>query len=94
MYQEAGVVNLINKLEKKLASRYTRMFINGRFCFMDPTGKVFSVRQFPGAAAIVVEYADNCAEAEMNRFEDGDRHYISDTDDETLITNILDEIER
>lgn len=94
MSQENSVAGLIVKLEKLLEQRYTRIFINSRFCFMKPTGEVFSVQQFLGEDAIVVEYADSCAEAALNRFEDGDRHYPVGMTEETLIQSILREIEQ
>ena len=94
MRQENSVAGLLVKLEKLLEQRYTRIFINSRFCFMKSTGAVFSVRQFPGEDAIVVEYADSCAEAELNRFEDGDRHYPAGMTEESLIQSILREIEQ
>ena len=93
MPQENSVADLILKLEKILEQRYTRLFINSRFCFMKSTGEIFSVQQFPGEDVIVVEYASNCAEAAMNRFEDGDRFYLRDSSEETLIQHILAEIE-
>ena len=61
---------------------------------MKPTGEIFSLQKFPGAEAIVVEYAANCAEAALNRYEDGDRFYLNEMDDEILIRCILQEIGR
>lgn len=92
MRQQSRVIDQISKLEKMLEQRYPRMLINSRLCFMKPTGEIFSLQKFPGEDAIVVEYATNCAEAALNRFEDGDLFYLDEMDEETLIRCILQEI--
>lgn len=92
MRQQSRVIDRINRLEKTLAQQYPQVFISGRLCFMKPIGEIFSLQQFPGADAIVVEYAANCAEAALNRYEDGDRFYLDEMDEETLFRRILQEI--
>lgn len=92
MPQENRVVGLIHKLDNLLTQKYQQIFINDRFCFLKPTGEVFFLTKFPGADAIVVEYADNCTEAERNRFEDGDRFYLECFDEEALVQSIFNEI--
>ena len=92
MPQDNRVAGLIRRLESLLAHQYQQIYINNRFYFLKPTGEVFCLTIFPGADAIVVEYADNCAEAERNRFEDGDTFFLDGLDDESLIQNVLTEI--
>ena len=92
MCQQSRVIDQISKLEKTLAQQYPQVFISGKFCFMKPTCEIFSLQKFPGEDAIVVEYAANYAEATLNRFEDGDRFYLDEMDEETLIRCILQEI--
>lgn len=92
MCLQSRVIDQISKLEKMLEQRYPRMLINSRFCFMKSTGEIFSLQKFPGADAIVVEYAANYAEAALNRFEDGDRFYLDEMDTEVLLCRILQEV--
>lgn len=93
MSQESSVYGILLELEIILTRKYPVKFINHQQCFLKPSGEVFSVQKFPGSDAIVVEYAENEADAVLYRFEDGDRFYLDEMEEPELIQAILREIE-
>ena len=57
-------------------------------------GAVFRVGVFPGAMALVIEYADTEQEARQNALEDGDRFYLDETTLDEMLRLMIAEIER
>ena len=81
------------KMIQQLRTRYPRIMIGKKECFAVSGGRIVSIDLFPGEDALVVEYADNYAEAELFRFEDGDRFYLDELSEDEMLTAILQEIE-
>lgn len=79
---------LINRLDKIYQSRD----INGKKCFLCSDGSLFSVDYINSFCAFVIEYADSTIDAELNRFEDGDLHFIDGLNEEMLFHSIIQEI--
>lgn len=86
-----------NEIYSSLISRLERVYncqnINGKKCFLRPGGGLFAVDQILSFGAVVVEYADNAIAAELNRYEDGDLHYLDEQDEEMLFQSIIREVE-
>ena len=53
---------------------------------------IFSLCTFSNDAAIVIEYAENYDEAQINRFEDREWFYLEDLDEETMDQKMLEGI--
>lgn len=89
--------NRINRkaaLEKELKKRFNEVEINGETCFLKETGEVFHVDDMGGEFdAIVIEYAQNEAEANLGRYEDGDPFYMDEMDEAEMLDAILKEID-
>lgn len=81
------------RIERRLWKKLVPITVNGRSCFYTPTGSVVLVDMMPGENAIVLGHADNLAEAQWNRFEDGDRFYLDDMDEEAMFAAVIQEIE-
>ena len=79
-------------LDLRFSERFEQMVIHNTLCFRKPDGGLFRVCPFPGEGALVIEYAENDREAELNRFEDGDLFYLEDMDEETMFQAMLNEI--
>ena len=80
-------------IEWRLWEKLVPIKVNGLSCFYTPTGSVVVVDVMPGENAIVLGHADNLAEAELNRFEDGDRFYLDEMDEDAMFAAIIQEIE-
>lgn len=88
-----GITTLKNSIICRLSDLYTPILVNGIECFETINGKVFSVEIFPGEDALVIGYADNIREAELYRFEDGDRFYAEEMDEDEIFRAMILEIE-
>ena len=84
---------IYNRLINRLEIIYKTCDINGKKCFFRSDCSLFAVDYIGPFGSIVVEYADNVADAELNRFEDGDLFRIEDQDEEKLFQSIIREIE-
>lgn len=80
-------------IERKLAERYEKIIIDGMVCFLVPGNAIARVTFVKGFNAIIVEYAFSMNEARKNMFEDGDRFYVDEMDDEETLAAIIKEIE-
>lgn len=80
------------EVERRLAELYERRTISGKECFQKDDGTVFMISEFPSEAALVVEYS-NLGDVEHDRWEDGDRIYITDTSINDILEAIIREIE-
>lgn len=90
--QKKKVVERKNYIEQLLESAYQTIQINERNCFRDKSGRLFTLFALLKDGALGLEYAENIAEARLNRFEDGDLFYIEDMDKETMLQAIMNEI--
>lgn len=82
----------IASLEKRLESIYEMRQINDRLCFVRPDGSLITLDYIFSFGAVVVGYADNEAEARLNRFEDGDPFSIEELDEDAMFQAILHEV--
>ena len=87
--QEDIYIGLINRL----GMIYQSCDIYGKKCFLRHGGGLFAVDQIRSFGAFVIEYADSVADAELNRYEDGDLHYLNEQSEEMLFRSIIQEIE-
>lgn len=79
-------------LEQRLSERFEQMQIREKTCFRRTDGAIFFLSIFPGEAALVIEYAESVEDAMLYHFEDGDRFYLEDMDEETMFQAMLREI--
>ena len=68
--------------------------LGGKNFFVATDGAFFRVGVFPGAMALVIEYADTEQEARQNALEDGDRFYLDETTLDEMLRLMIAEIER
>lgn len=59
-----------------LDERYAKRTFGKNNCYISRQGKPFKVVPFPGCDALCCEYAENFHDAEVGRFEDGDRFFM------------------
>lgn len=79
-------------IEKYLSSKLLPINVNGLHCFYTPTGGVVIVDMIASENALVLGHADNLNEAELNRFEDGDRFFADEMTETEMIQAMLHEI--
>ena len=84
----------VEEMEKKLEMEYEPMQVAGKNCFRLPDGRIIAISAITAYDAIVVEYAENIAEAKLLRFEDGDLFSLENGDMEKLFMAICQEIEQ
>lgn len=82
----------IEAAEEMLSERYESVTIGARRCFQLDGGKIIAVGYMGAYNALVIEYAESADEAKMNRFEDGDLFFLDEMDEETMLSNMLQEI--
>ena len=86
----------LEERRKALESRFETMFkkqiINGWTCFARPDGSFFTLDYIIPFEALVIGYAENEQDVNLNRFEDGDLFYMEDMDEETMYQDMLREI--
>lgn len=81
-------------LLENLRKQFQSVKINGKDLLQTDNGTVFALTAFPGEAALVIEYAESIFEAELNRFEDGERFYLEDYQDaEKMLDDMLKEVQ-
>lgn len=83
-----------DSLEQRLSQIFKETQIRGRRYFLRGDGSVFTLSKFPGAYALVIEYAESYEDAILYRLEDGDRFYLEDVDEETMFQSMMREIEQ
>lgn len=83
----------LENIERRFWSRLIPIKVNGFPCFYTPTGGVVVVDSLPSYNALVLGHADNLAEAELNRFEDGDLFYLDEMDEDAMFAAMVLEIE-
>ena len=81
-------------LLENLRKQFQSVKVNGKDLLQTDNGTVFTLTAFPGDNALVIEYAENIFEAELNRFEDGERFYLEDYKDaERMLDDMLKEVQ-
>lgn len=82
-----------HEMEQRFKDKYFVKQFGNNMCFLAPNGLIFRLIEFPGEAALVIEYAETPNEAERSLFEDGDRFYLSDLSGDALFRAMTAEIE-
>lgn len=85
--------NRLEYIKKRLSLQFKSEEINSNECFLKDDGVYFHVFEFPGSNALAIEYADDLEEAKINRFEDGDRFYLDEMNEDEMFSAMLKEIE-
>ena len=80
-------------IERRLWGKLVPLKVNGQSCFYTATGGVVVVDSLPSYNALVLGHAYNLAEAEQNRFEDGDLFYLDEMDEDAMLAAMILEIE-
>lgn len=86
--------NRLTEVEAALSAKYRTVDLDGEKFFVATDGAFFRVGVFPGAMALVIEYADTEQEARQNALEDGDRFYLDETTLDEMLRLMIAEIER
>ena len=92
--QKNKTIERRKRIESRLSEKFEQLYVNDCLCFRKPDGQIFSLCTFLNDGAIVIEYADNYDEALKTCFEDGDLFYLEDMDEDTMLENMLLEIEQ
>lgn len=87
------ISTLQSSIARQLSDIYKPILINGMECFETTSGHIFFVEIFPGERALVIGHADSIQEAELYRFEDGDRFYMDEMGEREMLQAIIREIE-
>lgn len=91
-YMKKQISEREHNLLQKLSEYFEQLYIRECRCFRKTDGTIFKLTKFPGECALVIEYADSYEDALLHRFEDGDRFYLEDMDEETMFGAMLQEI--
>lgn len=86
--------NRLTEVKAALSAKYRTVDLDGDKFFVATDGAFFRVGVFPGAMALVIEYADTEQEARQNALEDGDRFYLDETTLDEMLRLMIAEIER
>ena len=86
--------NRLTEVKAALSAKYRTVDLDGEKFFVATDGAFFRVGVFPGAMALVIEYADTEQEARQNALEDGDRFYLDETTLDEMLRLMIAEIER
>ena len=86
--------NRLAEVKAALSAKYRTVDLDGEKFFVATDGAFFRVGVFPGAMALVIEYADTEQEARQNALEDGDRFYLDETTLDEMLRLMIAEIER
>lgn len=86
--------NRLTEVKAALSVKYRTVDLGGEKFFVATDGAFFRVGVFPGAMALVIEYADTEQEARQNALEDGDRFYLDETTLDEMLRLMIAEIER
>ena len=86
--------NRLTEVKAALSAKYRTVDLGGVKFFVATDGAFFRVGVFPGAMALVIEYADTEQEARQNALEDGDRFYLDETTLDEMLRLMIAEIER
>lgn len=84
----------LTEVKAALSAKYRTVDLDGEKFFVATDGAFFRVGAFPGAMALVIEYADTEQEARQNALEDGDRFYLDETTLDEMLRLMIAEIER
>lgn len=71
-------IDILADINAQMSNYYEHRKYGNRECFTDGKGCIFIISGFPGRNALVIEYADNEADAAKGLFEDGDSFYLED----------------
>ena len=86
--------NRLTEVKAALSAKYRTVDLGGEKFFVATDGAFFRVGVFPGAMALVIEYADTEQEARQNALEDGDRFYLDETTLDEMLRLMIAEIEK
>lgn len=86
--------NRLTEVKAALSAKYRTVDLGWEKFFVATDGAFFRVGVFPGAMALVIEYADTEQEARQNALEDGDRFYLDETTLDEMLRLMIAEIER
>lgn len=86
--------NRLTEVKAALSAKYRTVDLDGEKFFVATDGAFFRVGVFPGAMALVIEYADTEQEARQSALEDGDRFYLDETTLDEMLRLMIAEIER
>lgn len=86
--------NRLTEVKAALSAKYRTVDLDREKFFVATDGAFFRVGVFPGAMALVIEYADTEQEARQNALEDGDRFYLDETTLDEMLRLMIAEIER
>lgn len=86
--------NRLTEVKAALSAKYRTVDLDGEKFFVATDGAFFRVGVFPGAMALVIEYADTEQEARQNALADGDRFYLDETTLDEMLRLMIAEIER
>ena len=86
--------NRLTEVKAALSAKYRTVDLGGEKFFVATDGAFFRVGVFPGAMALVIEYADTEQEARQNALEDGDRFYLDETTLDEMLRLMIAEIDR
>ena len=86
--------NRLTEVKAALSAKYRTVDLDGEKFFVATDGAFFRVGVFPGAMALVIEYADTEQEARQNALEDGDRFYLDETTLDEMLRLMIAKIER
>ena len=86
--------NRLTEVKAALSAKYRTVDLGVEKFFVATDGAFFRVGVFPGAMALVIEYADTEQEARQNALEDGDRFYLDETTLDEMLRLMIAEIER
>lgn len=86
--------NRLTEVKAALSAKYRTVDFGGENFSVATDGAFFRVGVFPGAMALVIEYADTEQEARQNALEDGDRFYLDETTLDEMLRLMIAEIER
>ena len=84
----------LRDVRKALSAQYRTVVLDDKEFFVATDGAFFRVYAFPGQAALVIEYADTEKEASQNALDYRDRFYLDEMDLDTMLQNMVKEIER
>ena len=85
--------NRLTEVKAALSAKYRTVDLGGEKFFVATDGAFFRVGVFPGAMALVIEYADTEQEYTIGTY-DGDRFYLDETTLDEMLRLMIAEIER
>lgn len=73
-----SIDDILAMVNEEAQKKYAKTRTKKHILFKKENGELFNIFAFPDEPSICVEYAENEEEADLWRFEDGDRFYLED----------------